>query len=144
MFDLDKEVHRWCRKMCPNVINRRSQAAELEDHFHSAVSALLADNVSPEEAFRSAKAQLGEWDSLRAEYRKNKSWFSIAVYSARRKISVGPLRHVAKSMTLKCTLLLVAAVLVGSGMLLLDTDIAERTRTLITALLNLPFSMNNS
>ena len=144
MFDLDKEVHRWCCRMCPHLINRRSHVAELEDHIHCAISVLLAEKMSPEEAFRTATSQLGERQSLRAEYRKNRSRVLTAVCRLRDRVSMRRAPILLRKLALRGTLLLlIGAALMASRPLLRQSEIVERTRTLITALFSFPIEMLN-
>jgi hypothetical protein len=71
MFNLDREVRSWCRKVTPGLIFRRHQVAELEDHVHCAVAELIEDGASEESAFRTVTSKIGDVCALRSELRKN-------------------------------------------------------------------------
>jgi hypothetical protein len=71
MFDLETEVHRWCRKVTPGLFSRGERIAELEDHVHCTIAGFVDAGASQEDAFESAINELGEIYSLRQEFRKN-------------------------------------------------------------------------
>ncbi len=71
MFNLETEVHQWCRKVTPGIFFRGLQIAELEDHIHCAIAELMKRGASVEGAFQSATEEFGGLDALRKEYRKN-------------------------------------------------------------------------
>ena len=84
MFDLDREVAGWCKRTYRWPQYRKGEVVELEDHLHCAVAKWIEQGLTPEDAFERAIAELGETESIRAEYRKN--WGRIsAVTPAVRK-----------------------------------------------------------
>lgn len=71
MFDLNRAVHRYCRKLTRSWFVRSSKLVELEDHLHCEIEQRIAQGATPEEAFAQAVSQLGEAQLIENEFRKN-------------------------------------------------------------------------
>ena len=72
MFDLDEELRRWRRETELTLAFEPDEIDELEDHLKLAVEKAIAQGASPEEAWRSAAARLGDSPPLAAEFAKSK------------------------------------------------------------------------
>lgn len=77
MFNLDREIQKWCRRIAPRFFFYRPHIAELEDHLHCAVAELVRTGMTQEAAFRSVTDSMGEATSLRQEFCKNTGILSI-------------------------------------------------------------------
>jgi hypothetical protein len=72
MFDLDEELRRWRRETELTLAFEPDEIDELEDHLKLAVEKAVALGASPEEAWHSAAARLGDSSPLAAEFAKSK------------------------------------------------------------------------
>lgn len=136
MFDLEQEVHRWCRKMSPGLFRRGGQTAELEDHLHCAISRLMQEGIPAEEAFRQATLQFGDTASLRDEYRKNWHWLLIAKSAVGYRVSNWR-RAVSAQRRLKFHLVTAfsfSGAIIASGVVLQDTFVADWAHNVLIAL----------
>ncbi len=70
MFDLEKAIAEWRRRMLAAGITAPSPLNELESHLREDIDTLLSSGASPPEAFQSAVARLGTPGSMRAEFTK--------------------------------------------------------------------------
>ncbi len=76
MFDLDKEIHAWCRSIHSNGWKRASSNAELTDHLYCEVERLSEEGLSEKQAFLAATERMGNVEDLRLEHSKNRNLFS--------------------------------------------------------------------
>jgi hypothetical protein len=76
MFDLDKEIHAWCRSIHSNGWKRASSNAELMDHLYCEVERLSEEGLSEKQAFLAATERLGNVEDLRIEHSKNRNLLS--------------------------------------------------------------------
>ena len=72
MFDLDKEIHAWCRSIHSNGWKRAS-STELMDHLYCEVERLSEEGLSEKQAFLAATERMGNVEDLRLEYSKNRN-----------------------------------------------------------------------
>jgi len=72
MFDLDAELRHWRRETELTLAFEPDEIDELEDHLKLAVEKAVAQGASPEDAWRSASARLGDSPPLAAEFAKSK------------------------------------------------------------------------
>jgi hypothetical protein len=125
MFDLDREVIRWCRKTYRWPQYRKREMAELEDHLHCAVAKWVAEGLSPTDAFARAVAELGDVESIRTEYRKN--WSMVA--AVMRRIAGRPIQ---------CTAFATASVCLAWVLISRDAESLQWTRSMLVALYTIP------
>ena len=76
MFDLDKEIHAWCRSIHSNGWKRASSHAELMDHLYCEVERLSEEGLSEIQAFLAATERMGTVEDLRIEHSKNRNLLS--------------------------------------------------------------------
>ncbi len=78
MFDLDDAIDRWCARVTAGAPMQSDLAAELADHLHVTVAALMNENegIDANVAFQMAKQRLGESQMLNQEFEKNRSLWS--------------------------------------------------------------------
>ena len=76
MFDLDKEIHAWCRSIHSNGWKRASSNAELMDHLYCEIERLSEEGLSEKQAFLAATERLGNVEDLRTEHSKNRNLLS--------------------------------------------------------------------
>lgn len=69
MFDLEREVAEWSASFAARC-GRAELVDELEDHIRTHIGVLVDQDMSPEEAFRSAISRLGTPAALDAEFDK--------------------------------------------------------------------------
>jgi hypothetical protein len=72
MFDLDQELRRWRQETELTLAFEPDEIDELEDHLKLAMERAVAQGASPEEAWKSASARLGDSPPLAAEFAKSK------------------------------------------------------------------------
>ncbi|MDX1928097.1 MAG: permease prefix domain 1-containing protein [Pirellulaceae bacterium] len=125
MFDLDREVMRWCRKTYRWPQYRKREVVELEDHLHCAVAKWIADGLSPMDAFQRAVAELGDIESIRTEYRKN--WSSVSVVM--RRFAERPIQCAGFATACACLAWL---------LLSRDAESLQWTRSMLLALYTIP------
>jgi hypothetical protein len=99
MFDLDEELRRWRRETELALAFEPDEIDELEDHLKLAVEKAFAQGASPEEAWRSASARLGDSPPLAAEFAKSKlmpalfhllrSWWQVGLLFVLFSLHVG-------------------------------------------------------
>ena len=70
MFDLDREIERWCTEAAIN--GPPGLADELADHLSCAIDARVIEGMSAERAFQTATRQLGDQTMINAELTKNR------------------------------------------------------------------------
>ncbi len=129
MFDLDREVNRWCKQSYPWPHYRRSQVVELEDHLHCVIEMLVEQGLGLEEAFERAITQMGESESLRREFRKNSHWFTKQM----RRVESCPRPFVFAAIT--------AFLFLGIGIALNHVDLFQSTRSFLVAIYSMPFKL---
>lgn len=72
MHDLNEAIDAWCRRVHPKGRRAEERVAELADHLHCEIEALLAGGFGPAEAFQLATERLGAPTELEAEAAKNR------------------------------------------------------------------------
>ena len=127
MFDLDREVAGWCKRTYRWPQYRKSEVVELEDHLHCAVAKRVEQGLTPEDAFEQAIAEIGEAESMRAEYRKN--WGRIS--TVLRRFERRPIQVVSMCVA--------ASVCLGLILLSRDSESLQWTRSLLVAICTMPF-----
>jgi hypothetical protein len=127
MFDLDREVTGWCKRTYRWPQYRKSEVVELEDHLHCAVAKWIEQGLTSEDAFERAVAELGEAESIRAEYRKN--WGRVSTVS--RRFERRPIQIVS--------ICAIATVCLGLILASRDVESLQSTRSLLVAICTMPF-----
>ncbi|MCB9764575.1 MAG: hypothetical protein H6741_33980 [Alphaproteobacteria bacterium] len=88
MFRLDDAIKARVDAALPEGCAREDQRAELEDHLHSEVEQLMAQGMSPQDAFADAARRLGAPEALKAQLSHHRSlWGRICAFD--RRISGG-------------------------------------------------------
>src|SRR5688572_21863805 len=73
MFDLEPSIAAWRRQMRAGGVTSAEALDELEGHLRDAIEALMAGGeggVSPQAAFETSVARLGQAETLRTEFLK--------------------------------------------------------------------------
>lgn len=71
MFNLEKEIDKYCKSILTNGNDTDSKIAELKDHIYCEIERLQINGLSIEQAFLQATLQLGNVDELKNENAKN-------------------------------------------------------------------------
>ena len=135
MFDLDREVHAWCRSIHTTWFNRDARVEELKDHLYCEIERLRAEGLSDEQAFLYATERLGSVDELLTEHAKNRHW----LVGWRDSMSLKK----AASLIIAISLLFAAAIILSSY-LLNDTQYEQHSQTVVYLLIALwwiPYSI---
>jgi len=77
MFDLEKALAAWRRSLTFNRNFQPEDVDELERHLRDQVRDLASEGMTEEEAFRTARAQFGQYGDVEKEYRKVR-WESLS------------------------------------------------------------------
>ncbi len=125
-MDLNRAIDGWCRKVHPRGVQHEEQIAELSDHLHCEIEALLACGHDQREAFALATERMGAPAELADEHRKNGSLLARmcrTVQEADSALMVPIRRHLspkAASAVLLAVSLFAAGLMLLSGWLLPD------------------------
>ena len=71
MFDLEKEILNWRRRMQAGGIKSPVPLDELESHLRDDVERSIKNGMSAQQAFKAAAGRIGQAGTLRSEFQKN-------------------------------------------------------------------------
>jgi hypothetical protein len=77
MFELEKEIQRWTRKLGRGRNLEEAYVAELESHVRDEITRFIKDGMSEEAAFRAATEDPEEAKALEDEYGKVRLTFTL-------------------------------------------------------------------
>lgn len=77
MFELEKEIRRWKRKLRRNSVFEDGDIAELESHLREEIERLKVEGLSEEEAVKKASEEIGEPENLGQEMYKTRTTHKV-------------------------------------------------------------------
>ena len=113
MFELEKEIRKWTRKLGRGRNLEEADITELESHVRDEIARFIKDGMNEEAAFRAATEDPDEAKALEAEYGKVRlmsslgwSYLKIALRKMRKQKAYSFINIVGLAFGLACSILI--------------------------------------